>query len=76
MGNGLGIFGEFFWNFLGILLEFSGNSYDIFWDVWLGGSDLGFFGKNLGILWDFFGNPLVILSEFFGNLKLHTDTKL
>ena len=44
------ILGEFFGNFLGILLEFSGNSYDIFGDVWLGGSDLGFFGKFLRII--------------------------
>ena len=53
-GNYFGIFGELFWNFLGILRIF-------FWDVWLGGSDLGFFWKFLRIL-----------REFFGNLKLHT----
>ena len=65
---------------MGILLEFSGNSYDIFWDVWLGDSDFGFlweiFGNSFGILREFYRNSLGILLEFFWNLKLHTDTKL
>ena len=40
----LGIFGEFFENFL---KKISGNSLGIFWE---------FFGNSLGILWELFRN--------------------
>jgi hypothetical protein len=60
LGNSFGMFGKFFWNFLGILRI-------LLWDEWLGGSDLGFFGRFLRILWEFFGNSIRILWEFFWN---------
>ena len=50
----LGIFGGNFWklfgNCLGILLEFSGNSWRIVWGCMVGGFLLGLFGNSLGIL--------------------------
>ena len=62
-----GNFWEFWGNFWGILLELSGNYYDIFWDVLLEGFSFGiFWGKCLRILWEIFENSLGDLWEFFG----------